>query len=107
MAEFTLPKHSKVHKGKRFSAPAGAKRVLIAGAVLYALGLGWTAFLSNTFTLAISGGILMGWLADRTNRVAVVLAPSLLTITAGRRLLASAPRTGSKSTQRISPRRIS
>lgn len=38
----------------------GARRVLIAGAVLYALGLGWTAFLSNTFTLAISGGILMG-----------------------------------------------
>jgi MFS family permease len=38
----------------------GAKRVLIAGAVLYALGLGWTAFLGNTFTLAISGGILMG-----------------------------------------------
>ncbi len=26
MAEFTLPKHSKIHKGKRFSAPAGAKR---------------------------------------------------------------------------------
>jgi len=26
MAEFTLPKNSKVHKGKRFSAPAGAKR---------------------------------------------------------------------------------
>ena len=38
----------------------GARRVLMAGAVLYALGLGWTAFLSNTFTLAISGGILMG-----------------------------------------------
>lgn len=38
----------------------GAKRVLIAGAVLYMIGLGWTAFLSNTFTLAISGGLLMG-----------------------------------------------
>ena len=31
----------------------GARRALIAGAVLYALA-GWTAFLSNTFTLAIS-----------------------------------------------------
>ena len=38
----------------------GAKRVLIVGAVLYAVGLVWTAFLSNTFTLAISGGLLMG-----------------------------------------------
>ena len=38
----------------------GAKRVLILGAVLYAVGLTWTAFLSNTFTLAISGGLLMG-----------------------------------------------
>ena len=26
MAEFSLPKNSKIHKGKRFSAPAGAKR---------------------------------------------------------------------------------
>ena len=38
----------------------GAKRVLMLGAVLYATGLTWTAFLSNTFTLAISGGVLMG-----------------------------------------------
>ena len=38
----------------------GAKRVLILGAVLYAAGLTWTAFLSNTVTLAISGGVLMG-----------------------------------------------
>jgi len=38
----------------------GAKRVLLAGAVLYAIGLGWTAFLSSSFTLALSGGILMG-----------------------------------------------
>ena len=38
----------------------GAKRVLMIGAVLYAVGLMWTAFLSNTFTLAISGGLLMG-----------------------------------------------
>jgi predicted MFS family arabinose efflux permease len=38
----------------------GAKRVLVLGAALYALGLTWTAFLSNTFTLAISGGLLMG-----------------------------------------------
>ncbi len=38
----------------------GAKRVLILGAVLYAVGLTWTAFLSNTLTLAISGGLLMG-----------------------------------------------
>ncbi len=38
----------------------GAKRVLIVGAALYAVGLVWTAFLSNTFTLAISGGLLMG-----------------------------------------------
>src|SRR5687767_11403081 len=27
MAEFTLPRNSKIHKGKRFAAPAGAKRV--------------------------------------------------------------------------------
>ena len=32
----------------------------MVGAVLYSLGLTWTAFLSNTFTLALSGGILMG-----------------------------------------------
>jgi MFS family permease len=38
----------------------GAKRVLVMGAVLYALGLGWTAFLSSSVTLAMSGGILMG-----------------------------------------------
>ena len=38
----------------------GAQRVLMVGAVLYSLGLTWTAFLSNTFTLALSGGILMG-----------------------------------------------
>ena len=37
----------------------GAKRVLIVGAVLYAAGLVWTAFLSNTVTLALSGGLLM------------------------------------------------
>ena len=38
----------------------GAKRVLMLGAVLYAVGLGWTAFLSNTTTLMLSGGVLMG-----------------------------------------------
>ena len=38
----------------------GAKRVLMLGAVLYAVGLTWTAFLSNTVTLAISAGLLMG-----------------------------------------------
>ena len=38
----------------------GAKRVLMFGAVLYAAGITWTAFLSNTVTLAISGGVLMG-----------------------------------------------
>src|SRR3546814_17625472 len=27
MAEFTLPRNSKIHKGKRFAAPAGATRV--------------------------------------------------------------------------------
>jgi succinate dehydrogenase / fumarate reductase iron-sulfur subunit len=27
MAEFTLPKHSKIHKGRHFSAPEGASRV--------------------------------------------------------------------------------
>ncbi|MEP6634846.1 MAG: succinate dehydrogenase iron-sulfur subunit, partial [Luteimonas sp.] len=26
MAEFTLPKNSKIHAGKRFSAPSGSKR---------------------------------------------------------------------------------
>ena len=38
----------------------GAKRVLMAGAVLYSAGLAWTAFLDNSFTLALSGGVLMG-----------------------------------------------
>ena len=38
----------------------GAKRVLIIGAVLYAVGLAWTAFLSSSVTLAMSGGIIMG-----------------------------------------------
>ncbi len=38
----------------------GAKRVLVGGAVLYVAGLVWTAFLSNPFTLALSGGLLMG-----------------------------------------------
>ena len=42
----------------------------------------------------------------RPRRCAVLLAPSLLTMTAGRCLSASAPRTGSRSTSRISPRRI-
>ncbi|MGL4233837.1 MAG: MFS transporter, partial [Casimicrobium sp.] len=32
----------------------GAKRVLIVGAVLYTIGFVWTAFLSSTFTLALS-----------------------------------------------------
>ena len=36
----------------------------------------------------------------------MAFAPSLLTITAGRVLFASAPRTGSNSTSRTSPRRI-
>lgn len=38
----------------------GAKRVLVGGALLYVAGLVWTAFLSNPFTLALSGGLLMG-----------------------------------------------
>ena len=38
----------------------GAKRVLIVGAVLYTIGFLWTAFLSSSFTLALSGGIIMG-----------------------------------------------
>ena len=38
----------------------GAKRVLMLGAVLYAVGLAWTAFLANTTTLMLSGGVLMG-----------------------------------------------
>src|SRR5919109_989641 len=42
----------------------------------------------------------------RPSRVAVMFAPSLLTITAGRRLAVSAPRVGSRSTILISPRRI-
>jgi hypothetical protein len=41
----------------------------------------------------------------RPRRTAVVFAPSSLTITAGRRLSASAPLSGSGSTSRISPRR--
>ena len=41
----------------------------------------------------------------RPNRSAVLFAPSLLTMTAGRRLFDSDPTTGSRSTQRISPRR--
>src|SRR6266571_3561694 len=42
-------------------------------------------------------------ITPRPRRAAAMLAPSLLTITAGRRLEASAPLTGSKSTKRISP----
>src|SRR4051794_38031609 len=42
----------------------------------------------------------------RPRRAAVVLARSLLTTTAGRLLLASLPRDGSKSTCQISPRSI-
>jgi MFS family permease len=38
----------------------GARRVLVVGAVLYAIGFTWTAFLSSTVTLALSGGIIMG-----------------------------------------------
>src|SRR2546428_4837124 len=45
-------------------------------------------------------------ITPRPRRAATALAPSLLTMTAGRRLLASEPRPGSKSTTRISPRRI-
>ena len=44
---------------------------------------------------------------DAGDRFAVAFAPSLLTSTPGRRLFDSAPRTGSSSTQWISPRRIS
>jgi hypothetical protein len=46
-------------------------------------------------------------ITPRPKRAAVELAPSLLTMTAGRRLFASAPLTGSKSTRRISDRCIS
>src|SRR5580692_4404021 len=46
-------------------------------------------------------------MTPRPRRSAEVFAPSLLTITAGRRLFASAPRAGSRSTRQISPRRIS
>ena len=46
-------------------------------------------------------------ITPRPRRSAVVLAPSLLTMTAGRGVFASAPRDGSRSTSRISPRRIS
>jgi len=42
----------------------------------------------------------------RPRRSAVPFARSLLTMTAGRRLFASPPRTGSRSNRRISPRRI-
>jgi MFS family permease len=38
----------------------GARRVLVVGAALYAIGFTWTAFLSSTVTLALSGGIIMG-----------------------------------------------
>jgi predicted MFS family arabinose efflux permease len=38
----------------------GAKRVLIVGAALYAIGLVWTAFLTSGTTLALSAGIIMG-----------------------------------------------
>jgi MFS family permease len=38
----------------------GAKRVLILGALLYAIGFVWTAFLTSGVTLALSGGIIMG-----------------------------------------------
>jgi len=38
----------------------GARRVLLAGAVLYAIGLGWSAMLTDTTTLLLAGGVLMG-----------------------------------------------
>ncbi|TAG00142.1 MAG: MFS transporter [Betaproteobacteria bacterium] len=38
----------------------GAKRVLMIGAALYALGLAGTAFLTSGTTLALTGGIVMG-----------------------------------------------
>ncbi len=52
------------------------------------------------------GTDLLGW-ALESRGSPVALAMSLLTTTAGRLLLASDPRTGSRSTNRISPRRIS
>ncbi len=45
-------------------------------------------------------------ITPRPSRTQSAFAPSLLTTTAGRRLFASAPRVGSRSTRRISPRRI-
>lgn len=45
-------------------------------------------------------------MTPRLSRVAVALAASLLTTTAGRLLLASEPRAGSRLTVTISPRRI-
>src|SRR5580692_11286929 len=45
-------------------------------------------------------------MTPRPRRSAEVFAPSLLTITAGRRLFASLPRAGARSTRQISPRRI-
>lgn len=43
---------------------------------------------------------------QRPSRAAIEFARSLLTISAGRRLLASLPRAGSRSASRISPRSI-
>src|SRR4051794_2758240 len=54
-------------------------------------------------TLLVTGTIVT---TPRPRRAATALARSLLTSTAGRRLFASLPRTGSRSTSRISPRRI-
>jgi len=52
-------------------------------------------------TLLVTGTMVM---TPRPCRAALALALSLLTITAGRRWLASLPRTGSRSVRRISPR---
>src|SRR5664279_2054229 len=58
---------------------------------------------STRLTLLVTGTTVT---TPRPSRAAVAFALSLLTITAGRRLLDSLPRTGSRSTSRISPRRI-
>ena len=62
----------------------------------------WNGYIRVTFD--VTGTTVM---TPRLRRDAVMFAPSLLTITAGRRLLASEPRTGSKSICRISPRSTS
>ena len=52
MAEFTLPKNSKVHKGRHFSAPSGGKRVRPALLILANHAVGGEGSAENIIRMA-------------------------------------------------------